>query len=131
MYGELWNQAGEKLIFVISEVMKNKDFENSTRESALEIIVSVAESHPKLLKDNVEAMKIQFFPSLCVLMTKIEDDDDLEAWFEVDEENVFLSNDPASRAAGSLERLCTKVGSSMTLKCCIELIHEMVNSAEW
>ena len=80
-FGEIWSQSGEKLIFVSSEVMKNKDFEDGTRESALEIVVSVAEAHPKLLKDNIEAMKSQFFPSLCVLMTKLEHDDDLNAWY--------------------------------------------------
>lgn len=37
--------------------MKNRDFEDGTRESALEIIGTVAEAHPKLLKDNVETMK--------------------------------------------------------------------------
>ena len=90
MYGEIWSQSCEKLIFVSSEIMKNKDFEDATRESALEIVVSVAEAHPKLLKDNLEAMKVQFFPSVCVLMTKLDNDDDLNAWYEEEEANVFL-----------------------------------------
>ena len=85
--------------------MKNRDFEDGTRETALEIIISVAEAHPKLLKENVETMKSQFFPSLCVMMTKLENEDDLEAWYKVEEEDIFLSNDIASHAAESLERL--------------------------
>ena len=118
LFGEIWNQSGEKLIFVSSEVMMNRDFEDGTRESALELIVSVAEAHPKLLKDNIEVMKTQFFPSLCVMMTKLENEDDLNAWYEVEEEDVFLSNDIASHGAESLERLCTKVGEAMTIQCC-------------
>lgn len=110
LFGEIWNASGEKLIFVCSEVMKNRDFEDGTRESALEIIGTVAESHPKLLKDNVETMKTQFFPSLCVMMTKLEDEDDLEAWYKVEEEDIFLSNDIASHCAESLERLVGKIG---------------------
>ena len=39
------------------EVMKNSQFEDNTRESALELVCSVAESHPKLLKDKTETMK--------------------------------------------------------------------------
>ncbi len=131
LFGEIWNQSGEKLIYVSSEVMKNRDFEDGTRESALEIVVSVAEAHPKLLKDNIEAMKAQFFPSLCVLMTKLENEDDLNAWYEVEEEDVLLSNDVASHAAEALERLCGKVGEQMTIQCCTQLINEMVKSAEW
>ena len=97
--------------------MKNKNFEDGTRESALEIVGSVAEAHPKLLKENTESMKTQFFPSLCVMMTKIENEDSLEDWFAVEEEDVFLSNDIASHSAESLERLVSKIGESMTISC--------------
>ena len=32
LFAEIWGACGEKLIFVCSEVMKNKDFEDGTRE---------------------------------------------------------------------------------------------------
>ena len=131
LFGEIWKDCGQKLIFVSSEVMKNRDFEDGTRETALEIIISVAEAHPKLLKENVETMKSQFFPSLCVMMTKLENEDDLEAWYKVEEEDIFLSNDIASHAAESLERLVQKVGEAMTIQCCTQLINEMVKGPEW
>lgn len=98
--------------------MKNKDFEDGTREQALELIISVAESYPKVLKQNQETIKTQFFPSLAVMMTKLEHDDDLESWYGVEEEDIFLSNDIASHAAESLERLTQKVGEKMTVACC-------------
>ena len=44
---------------------------------------SVAEAHPKLLKENLESMKTQFFPSMCVMMTKLENEDSLEDWYQV------------------------------------------------
>jgi hypothetical protein len=37
-------------MFVCTEIMKNKDFEDSTRQSALEIIQSLAEENPKMFK---------------------------------------------------------------------------------
>ena len=52
LFGEIWSACGQKLIYICAEIMKNKDFEDGTRESALELIASVAEAHPKLLKDN-------------------------------------------------------------------------------
>ena len=131
LFGEIWKDCGQKLIFVSSEVMKNKDFEDGTRESALEIIISVAEAHPKLLKENIETMKSQFFPSLCVMMTKLENEDDLDAWYKEEEEDIFLNNDIASHAAESLERLTQKVGESMTIQCCTQLINEMVKDPAW
>jgi hypothetical protein len=51
------------------------------------------------------------------MMTKLENADDLEAWYAVEEEDVFLSNDIASHSAESLERLATKIGESMTIAC--------------
>ena len=60
-------------------------------------------------------MKTQFMPALCVMMTKLENEDDLAAWYETEEEDVFLQNDIASHAAESLERLCGKVGEAMTI----------------
>ena len=32
LFGEIWNDCAQKLIFVCSEVMKNRDFEDGTRE---------------------------------------------------------------------------------------------------
>lgn len=104
IFGEIWMPCGEKLIFVCAEVMKNREFEDSTRESALEIMISVAESHPKLLKEYREQVKTQFFPALCVMMTKVEYEDNLADWYADEEEDVFLSNDICSHAAESLER---------------------------
>ncbi len=65
------------------------------------------------------------------MMTKLENEDDLEAWYETQEEDIFLDNDIASRAAESLERLSEKVGESMTIQCCTELINEMVKDPAW
>ena len=78
---------------------------------------SVAEAHPKLLKEHLESMKTQFFPSMCVMMTKLEHEDSLQDWYQVQEEDVFLSNDIASHCAESLERLVSKIGESMTIAC--------------
>jgi hypothetical protein len=39
---------------VISEVMKNRDFEDETRSSAMEIIATLAESMATLLRKHVD-----------------------------------------------------------------------------
>lgn len=44
LHAEIWQDAIPKLLFVVSEVMKNKEFEDSTRQSALEIINTHSES---------------------------------------------------------------------------------------
>jgi DNA primase len=49
-YSEIWGQSKAKLIHVCSEIMKNKEFEDATRDTALEIISTLAEENPKMLK---------------------------------------------------------------------------------
>jgi len=56
-FGEMWTTSIEKLIFIVSEIMKNKEFEIATRQSALEIIGSLSESYPMLLKKVPEKLK--------------------------------------------------------------------------
>ena len=52
-YGEIWSKCAGKLIYVCSEIMKNKNFGISPRQSALEIISTLAESNAKILRDNL------------------------------------------------------------------------------
>ena len=51
-HGEIWGKVTEKLIFVISQVIQNKSFDSSMHQSALEIISTLAEDIPSLLRKN-------------------------------------------------------------------------------
>ena len=42
-YADIWSQCIVKLIYVCSEIMKNKQFEIAPRQSALEIITTLTE----------------------------------------------------------------------------------------
>jgi hypothetical protein len=49
-HGDIWADSISKVIYVISEIMKNRNFEDSTRQSALEIITTIAENMAALLR---------------------------------------------------------------------------------
>ena len=68
-YAEVWTPCVEKLVFVCSEIMKNNAFEQAPRQSALEIVSTLAESNPKLLRDRPESLRKDFFPAIAVMMT--------------------------------------------------------------
>lgn len=42
-HGEIWTPYVGKLLFVVSEIIQNKNFENDTRKSALELVSTLAE----------------------------------------------------------------------------------------
>jgi hypothetical protein len=52
-HGDIWKDCLPKLIGVVSEVIKHKDFEEATRSSTLEIITSLAENMAALLRKNM------------------------------------------------------------------------------
>lgn len=66
------------------------------------------------------------------MMTELENGDDLQAWFDTPEEDIIASNDLASHAAESLERLAERLGEKTTLFCTTQLINESIkNGADW
>lgn len=91
--------------------MKNRDFEENTRLSAMELITTVSETQgKKLLKDNQDQIKNLYFPALADIMTCLEHQDDLEEWLKIEDEDILASNDLASKAGAALGRLCEHLG---------------------
>ena len=74
--------------------MKNKNFENATRSSAIEIIATIAEEMPSLLRKQQNELKTQFFPALAVMLTQFDNEDNLEEWALQQEEEILARNDP-------------------------------------
>ena len=68
-HANVWIDCIPKLIFVTSSVMSNNDFENKTRESAVEVVITMAEHRSPLLRKHVNDMKEHFFPALAYMMT--------------------------------------------------------------
>ena len=70
-----------KLIFVVSEIMKNREFEDATRQSALEIVNTLAENMAAILRRNESDLETKLFPALAYMMSEVVNEDDLEAWY--------------------------------------------------
>jgi hypothetical protein len=130
-HGDIWADCVAKLIFVIAEVIKNRDFEDSTRQSALEIIGSLAETTPQLLRKQTEDCKNHLFPALAFMMTEIFMGDDLKGWLAHEEDDIQERNDPASVAADCLARIASQLGEKTTLVCSQQLIKGAIESTEW
>lgn len=106
--------------------MKNDEFEDNTRQSAMEVITTLSETTRKQVKDNIDPMKEHYFHALALLMTKVEHQDDIEEWYKVEGEDILVSNDMASKAAESLERLSENLGAKTTVMCISPLIQQLV-----
>lgn len=129
-HGEIWRPCTQKLLFVCSEIMKNTSFEWAPRSAALQIVTTVAEENPKLLRELKAQLETDFFPAICVMMTEVEHGDDLDAWANEVEEEILARNDPASVAAEALDRLAQSVGEKTTIAASSTLIREATQNKE-
>lgn len=130
-HGDIWEGCISKLLFVISEVIKNRDFEDNTRQSALEIVGTLGETLPPLLRKHTEDLQKHLFPALAYMMTEIEHADDLEAWYAAEDTELQAKSDPASVAADCLQRLSAFLGEKTTLACSSTLVKGGIESADW
>lgn len=76
-YADIWAESKNKLVFVCSEIMKNKDFEDSTRQTALEIITTLSEENPKILKNLGSKIQTDLFPAIAIMLTGVAHEDNL------------------------------------------------------
>jgi len=69
--------------------MSNSGFDDETRQSALEIISTLAEQSPLVLRENQSDLKEHFFAAIAQMLTEPTNVDDQEAWAaEVEEEEL-------------------------------------------
>jgi len=87
-HGEIWSQVIAKLIYVVSQIIQNNSFEESTRQSALEIISSLSEGIPQVLRKSQNDLKTHFFPALMHMLAQPLYQDSIEEWNEYVEEEV-------------------------------------------
>ena len=111
--------------------MKNRDFEDETRSSALEIVVTLSESLATLLRKNPADLKEKFVPALAFMMTEVDMADDLDGWLAEEELDVQAKQDPANIAADGLQRFSVFVGEKTTLTCCSDLLKAAIGSSDW
>lgn len=82
--------------------MKNREFEDSTRQSSLEIVTTLAENMATLLRKHQSDLIDHLFPAIAYMMTEVTHEDDLAGWYAEEDTELQAKNDPASVAAETL-----------------------------
>jgi hypothetical protein len=110
--------------------MKTNQFETTTRQSALELVSTLAEANAKMIRDQSKTLQEHFFPAVFVMLTQVEDEDDLQAWADKPEEEIHGKDDASSIAAEALERLADLLGQNTMINCTSALIFQGVNNKD-
>ncbi len=112
-HGEVWEGASEELVGVMAQVADlQAQFENGTRRQAVELISTLSEQCPRLLRKS-PAMKEKFIPVLFQMMAQPEHSEDLKEWnndLSEGEEGDISKSDPHSVAKQGMAQVAFCIG---------------------
>jgi len=117
----------EDVITFMTELMKNEKFEDSTRQTALELLLTISESIPSLVRKS-PTFQQQVIPVVLKWMTELDED---ESWYtteDLDDDENDTNSDVAEQA---MDRIARSLGGKYVLPMTFELIPLMLQSQDW
>jgi hypothetical protein len=107
--------------------MKNTDLDDSTRQTCLELLITLCEGAPGLMR-NHEPFARTVIPVILEWMSELEDDPE---WYlaETMDDDDESSNETAGEQA--MDRLAIYLGGPIVLPICFNIIPELMASPDW
>ncbi|KAI9141287.1 armadillo-type protein [Paraphysoderma sedebokerense] len=118
---------GDLLMFVM-QILKNGDLENSTRQTALELLLSIADAAPSMVRKQTPNFCQEVIPICFQMMAELDDDpswattDDLE---DDDETENYVVGEQA------MDRIARSLGGKSVIPVSFALIPQMLGSQAW
>lgn len=110
------------------KVFSSQDFEDSWRHLVLEVMVSLAENAPAMVRKRAEKYIVALIPLVLQMMTELDEDDD---WATSDVINEDDHSDNNVIAESSLDRLACGLGGKMVLPHVMNALPGMLSHADW
>lgn len=118
----------ESVFEMCIKIFGNDETEDSWRHLALEVMVSLAENAPAMVRNKAEKYVIVLIPMILQMMTEIEED---YSWAESDENDDDDTNDNNIIAESALDRLACGLGGKSVLPHIISTIPNMLVHEDW
>ncbi|KAJ2145972.1 importin subunit beta-3 [Coemansia sp. RSA 564] len=124
---KLFRAVLDSLVTFATAIGKNDALEATTRQTAMELLVTLAESAPGMCRKNAQFCQ-QIVPVCLQMMSSIEDD---EEWYTV--ETLDDSDNDENHVFGeqTLDRLANALGGKQLLPVAFNYIPQMLASSEW
>lgn len=110
------------------KAFNNDEAEDSWRHLALEVMVSLAENAPAMIRNRAEKYVIALIPMILQMMTDVDDD---ESWAMSDDTEEDDTNDNNIIAESALDRLACGLGGKSVLPHIISTIPSMLMHEDW
>ncbi|XP_055921523.1 importin-5 [Eupeodes corollae] len=119
----------EVIFEMCMKVFSSQDVEDAWRHLVLEVMVSMAENAPAMVRKRAEKYVVALIPLVLQMMT--DDLDDNEDWAVSDEVTENDNSDNNIIAESSLDRLACGLGGKTVLPHVINAIPAMLSSPDW
>ncbi len=129
--GKFWKDHLDALINVICEIAKAAtSFESETRETALEIVYSLAKGTPVNMR-KCKVLKTEFIPMVFELLCDLDNTSNIKAWTESNEDAELDNKEMFYGSVEGIGRLCTDLGGKFMLENAFGFIESFLTSADW
>ncbi|KAL1918162.1 uncharacterized protein VTP21DRAFT_3428 [Calcarisporiella thermophila] len=123
----LFRPVLSELIPFMVNIMKEKSFEDRTRQTALELLVSLAEANPAMMRKAADFCQ-QIVPVALEMMTDMEED---ESWFTTDDLEEDDNDENYAIGEQAMDRLARSLGGKSVLPVTFQYIPQMLGSQQW
>uniref|UniRef100_A0A2M3ZYW0 Putative karyopherin importin beta 3 n=1 Tax=Anopheles triannulatus TaxID=58253 RepID=A0A2M3ZYW0_9DIPT len=118
----------EQVFELCMKIFSTPDMEDNLRHLALEMMVSLAENAPAMVRKRAEKYVAALVPLVLQMMTDLEDDDEWSVSDKITEDDTSDNNVIAESA---LDRLACGLGGKTVLPHIVSNIPAMLNSPDW
>ncbi len=128
--GKFWKDHLDALITVVCEIAKEQSFGSEIRETALEIIYSLAKGTPVNMRKS-KVLKSVFIPLVFQLMCDLDNVNNIPSWTSSNEDAELDNKEMFYGSVEGLGRLCTDLGGKFMLENSFGYIEAFLNENDW
>ncbi|KAG0747446.1 hypothetical protein G6F57_000579 [Rhizopus arrhizus] len=108
-------------------IAKDKSFEDRTRQTVLELLLSLAEAAPSMIR-KLPNFAQEVIPVAMEMVTDIDDD---EEWYTTDDIDDDDNEENYVMGEGTLDRVARTLGGKAVVPIAFQYIPQMIQSGEW
>ncbi|KAI9024505.1 hypothetical protein CLU79DRAFT_834266 [Phycomyces nitens] len=115
------------ILTVMVGIAKDKSFEDRTRQTALELLLTLAEAAPGMVR-KVPNFASEIIPVAMEMTTDIEDDED---WYTTEDLTEDDNEENYVMGESTLDRMARTLGGKIIVPVAFQFIPQMLQSGEW
>jgi hypothetical protein len=128
VFPKLFKPTLSPLIDLIVQIISDLEYESSTQQAGLELLLTIMEAAPSLMKKQSSFVS-SIVPLMIQWMSDLEDEEDWYTTLNVEEDDDESGNDVVGEQA--MDRLARGLGGAIMLPIAFSMIPGFLSSPEW